>query len=167
MPDNILLICVVSFLGACVLAVVGKEIYDYVKNHKKFDITEFVSAYKDILVNMIKEAVTMLQQNENSGMYPDRESYEKAVIELTIHNIWENYEDIFDTDFDIFKILTPAQLSEIIYDIMHSESAADIFSALIPSTILSHQELHDESVVIDAIERQEHGEDEAFVTDGE
>lgn len=144
MNTNIIsIIGIIAFILA-VGIVGGIKIYQiYKKNGKKFNLKEFIDTYGDQIIAVLKDIVTFLKTSENE--YSSKEEYEKAIIELTIEQIKQNYKEM-GIDVSVLSLIDSNTLSTIIYDILHG-NAIDIFSVLDANYIAEHKSLYDEEVV--------------------
>lgn len=140
---------IISIIGIIVFVLAvgivgGIKIYQiYKKNGKKFNLKEFIDTYGDQIIAVLKDVVTFLKTSENE--YSSKEEYEKAIIELTIEQIKQNYKEI-GIDVSILSLIDSDTLANIVYDILHG-NAINIFSVLDADYIASHKKLYDEEVV--------------------
>ena len=140
---------IISIIGIIVFILAvgiigGIKIYQiYKKNGKKFNLKEFIDTYGDQIIAVLKDIVTFLKTSENE--YSSKEEYEKAIIELTIEQIKQNYKEM-GIDVSVLSLIDSNTLSTIIYDILHG-NAIDIFSVLDANYIAEHKSLYDEEVV--------------------
>ena len=138
---NIICICV---FAVAVISIATIKIYKTYKNkNKKFNLSEFISTYGDQIIAILKDVVKLLKVSESE--YPTKEDYEKAIIELTIEEIKQNYDEL-NIDVSILNLIDSKTLATIICDILHG-NAINIFSVLDASVIDEHKNLYDESVV--------------------
>ena len=144
MNTNIISIIGIIVFILAVGIVGGIKIYQiYKKNGKKFNLKEFIDTYGDQIIAVLKDIVTFLKTSENE--YSSKEEYEKAIIELTIEQIKQNYKEM-GIDVSVLSLIDSNTLSTIIYDILHG-NAIDIFSVLDANYIAEHKSLYDEEVV--------------------
>ena len=144
MNTNIISIIGIIVFILAVGIVGGIKIYQiYKKNGKKFNLKEFIDTYGDQIIAVLKDIVTFLKTSENE--YSSKEEYEKAIIELTIEQIKQNYKEM-GIDVSVLSLIYSNTLSTIIYDILHG-NAIDIFSVLDANYIAEHKSLYDEEVV--------------------
>ena len=142
--DNIITIIAIAIFVIAVGTIGGIKIYQtYKKNGKKFDLKEFIDTYGDQIIEVLKDIVTFLKTNEYD--YDTKEDYEKAIIELTIEQIKQNYKEM-NIDLKVLSLIDTSTLTTIIYDILHG-NAIDIFSVLDPSEISKNKHLYDEDVI--------------------
>lgn len=133
---------IVFILAVCIVG--GIKIYQiYKKSGKKFNLKEFIDTYGDQIIAVLKDIVSFLKTSENE--YSSKEEYEKAIIELTIEQIKQNYKEM-GIDISVLSLIDSNTLTTIVYDILHG-NAIDIFSVLDPNYITEHKSLYDEEVV--------------------
>lgn len=144
MNTNIISIIGIIIFVLAVGIVGGIKIYQiYKKSGKKFNLKEFIDTYGDQIIAVLKDIVTFLKTSENE--YSSKEEYEKAIIELTIEQIKQNYKEM-GIDVSVLSLIDSETLSTIVYDILHG-NAIDIFSVLDANYIAEHKSLYDEEVV--------------------
>lgn len=140
---------IISIIGIIVFLLAvgivgGIKIYQvYKKNDKKFNLKEFIDTYGDQIIAVLKDVVTFLKTSENE--YSSKEEYEKAIIELTIEQVKQNYKEM-GIDLKILTLIESETLATIVYDILHG-NAIDIFSVLDAEYIVEHKKLYDKEVV--------------------
>ena len=140
---------IISIIGIIVFILAvgiagGIKIYQiYKKNNKKFNLKEFIDTYGDQIISVLKDIVTFLKTSENE--YSSKEEYEKAIIELTIEQIKQNYKEM-GINVSILSLIDSNTLSTVVYDILHG-NAIDIFSVLDADYIIEHKCLYDEKVI--------------------
>lgn len=144
MNTNIISIIGIIVFILAVGIVGGIKIYQiYKRSGKKFNLKEFIDTYGDQIIAVLKDIVSFLKTSENE--YSSKEEYEKAIIELTIEQIKQNYKEM-GIDISVLSLIDSNTLSTIIYDILHG-NAIDIFSVLDANYIAEHKSLYDEEVV--------------------
>lgn len=144
MNTNIISIIGIIIFILAVSIVGGIKIYQiYKRSGKKFNLKEFIDTYGDQIIAVLKDIVSFLKTSENE--YSSKEEYEKAIIELTIEQIKQNYKEM-GIDISVLSLIDSNTLSTIIYDILHG-NAIDIFSVLDANYIAEHKSLYDEEVV--------------------
>ena len=144
MNTNIISIIGIIVFILAVSIVGGIKIYQiYKKSGKKFNLKEFIDTYGDQIIAVLKDIVSFLKTSENE--YSSKEEYEKAIIELTIEQIKQNYKEM-GIDISVLSLIDSNTLTTIVYDILHG-NAIDIFSVLDPNYITEHKSLYDEDVV--------------------
>lgn len=144
MNTNIISIIGIIVFILAVSIVGGIKIYQiYKRSGKKFNLKEFIDTYGDQIIAVLKDIVSFLKTSENE--YSSKEEYEKAIIELTIEQIKQNYKEM-GIDVSVLSLIDSNTLSTIIYDILHG-NAIDIFSVLDANYIAEHKSLYDEEVV--------------------
>ena len=144
MDFNIISIIGIIIFLLAVGIVGGIKIYQiYKKNNKKFNLKEFIDVYGDQIIAILKDIVSFLKTSENE--YSSKEEYEKAIIELTIEQIKQNYKEM-KIDMSILSLIDSETLAKIVYDILHG-NAINIFSVLDASYIEEHKALYDIDVV--------------------
>ena len=144
MNTNIISIIGIIVFILAVSIVGGIKIYQiYKRSGKKFNLKEFIDTYGDQIIAVLKDIVSFLKTSENE--YSSKEEYEKAIIELTIEQIKQNYKEM-GIDISVLSLIDSNTLTTIVYDILHG-NAIDIFSVLDPNYITEHKSLYDEDVV--------------------
>ena len=144
MNTNIISIIGIIVFILAVSIVGGIKIYQiYKRSGKKFNLKEFIDTYGDQIIAVLKDIVSFLKTSENE--YSSKEEYEKAIIELTIEQIKQNYKEM-GIDISVLSLIDSNTLTTIVYDILHG-NAIDIFSVLDPNYITEHKSLYDEEVV--------------------
>lgn len=144
MNTNIISIIGIIVFILAVSIVGGIKIYQiYKRSGKKFNLKEFIDTYGDQIIAVLKDIVSFLKTSENE--YSSKEEYEKAIIELTIEQIKQNYKEM-GINVSILSLIDSDTLSAIVYDILHG-NAIDIFSVLDGDYIVEHKRLYDEEVI--------------------
>lgn len=139
--EYINIICV-SVLALAIGIIAGIKLYKVYRN-KKFNINEFIDLYGDKIIDVMKSIVKVLKTSQSE--YSTREEYEKAIIELTIEELKQNYKNL-GINPDLLILIDSKTLSNMIYDLLHKHSI-DIFSVLTAYDITENKNLYDDNVI--------------------
>ena len=137
---------------ALLFAMVGLAIYKARKNSKDFSVNKFLNDNYYNLVNAISDAIQILLIKVSD--YPDKESYERDIIRVTLEKLDENCE-AFGIDSALFKIVDKETLTNLLYTILKSESLSLFLNAVPANVIQENQKLYDNDVVIEACAEEE------------
>ena len=140
--DNILatIILILAITGMIALTVYKM----YKNNNNSLTVDEFLAVHYDSVVGALQDVVALLLINIDN--YPDKESYEKAIINTTIVKLEENC-DAFGISAGIFDIVNKDALTNGLYDILHKEKV-NVFTNTIPNAVIEAKpELYDTEVI--------------------
>lgn len=125
------------------IIIVGIDIYKIRKNNNEITFDQFIDLYGDRVIAVLEDVIKVLQVNIND--FEDQESYEKAIISLTIKEIKENSTE-FGIDTSIINLFDTDVLTEAVYKIFNN-NMVEIFSVLGSSKIGENQSLYKKEVV--------------------
>ena len=123
--------------------IVGIQVYRKFKKNKEMTFEQFVDEYGDAIIKALQNAILVLQVNVEQ--FEDRDSYEKAIISLTIDSIKTGASDL-GIDMSIVNLFDDESLTTIVHAILNKNST-EAFSVLEPSQIAENEKLYDEIVV--------------------
>ncbi len=136
-------IIAVAILAVAVVCIIGVRIYTMKKNGSKFTAEDFIDMYAPNIIKVLQDVIEILEVQESR--FPDKASYEKEIIHLTIEKIKENATEL-GISSQLIDITDTEALSEVIYDLLTSNSV-EIFSVLKPEVITQNKRLYEEEVV--------------------
>lgn len=151
--DNIfaIIIFIVAMAG-----IIGLTAYKMHKKNNGITLEAFLAEYYEHIISVLQDVVSILLVNVED--YPDKESYEKDIIRLTIEKLDENCEE-FGIDVGMLKLVNKDALAEGIHKILTAENVT-VFTSTVPKQIMEdNKELYDENVleiaeVLDAVNDQ-------------
>lgn len=123
---------IVFFIAvACViaLAVVKKR-----RSNKEFTFADFIDENYSKLVNVLGTVVNLLMVNIND--YPDKETYERDIIRLTIEKLYTNCDE-FGIDSTLLKMINKDTLANTLYDLLHREGV-NVFVNNVPVEVIEN-----------------------------
>ena len=123
---------IVFFIAvACViaLAVVKKR-----RSNKEFTFADFIDENYSKLVNVLGTVVNLLMVNIND--YPDKETYERDIIRLTIEKLYTNCDE-FGIDSTLLKMINKDTLANTLYDLLHREGV-NVFVNNVPVEVIKN-----------------------------
>ena len=138
------IIAVIIFIIAIVGIIALAAYKMYKNNNKTLTIDEFLKEYYDNLINALQDVVSLLLIKIDN--YPDKETYEKAIISTTLEKLNENCIE-FGIDATILNLFDSEILTNMLYNLLHNEEIF-IFSSTVPKDVMQAKpELYDESVI--------------------
>lgn len=139
--DNIF--AVIIFILA-MAGIIGLTIYKMYKKNNGITLEAFLDEHYEDIIGTLQDVVTILLVNVED--YPDKESYEKDIIRLTIEKLDDNCKD-YDIDIGIMKLINKDALAEGIHTILTNENVT-IFTSTVPKNIMEENaDLYDEKVL--------------------
>lgn len=123
---------IVFFIAvACViaLAVVKKR-----RSNKEFTFADFIDENYSKLVNVLGTVVNLLMVNIND--YPDKETYERDIIRLTIEKLYTNCDE-FGIESTLLKMINKDTLANTLYDLLHREGV-NVFVNNVPVEVIEN-----------------------------
>lgn len=151
--DNVF--AVVIFIVA-MAGIIGLTAYKMYKKNNGITLEAFLDEYYEHIINVLQDVVSILLVNVED--YPDKESYEKDIIRLTIEKLDENCEE-FGIDVGMLKLVNKDALAEGIHRILTTENVT-VFTSTVPKEIMEeNKELYDKNVleiaeVLDVVNEQ-------------
>ena len=140
--DNIIATIIFIAAIAGIIALVAYKMYK--NNNNSLTVDEFLAVHYDSVVGALQDVVALLLINIDN--YPDKESYEKAIINTTIVKLEENCE-AFGIGTGIFDIVNKDALTDGLYDILHKEKV-NVFANTVPNIVIEAKpELYDTEVI--------------------
>lgn len=140
--DNIIATIIFILAIAGMIALVAYKMYK--NNNNSLTVDEFLTVHYDSVVGALQDVVALLLINIDN--FPDKESYEKAIINATIVKLEENCE-AFGINAAIFDIVNKDALTDGLYDILYKEKI-NIFTNTLPNLVIEAKpELYDNEVV--------------------
>lgn len=136
-------IIAVAIFAAAVVCIIGVRIYSMNKNGSKVTVEDFIDMYASNIINVLKDVIEILEVQESR--FPDKASYEKEIIRLTIEKIKENATEL-GIDSQLISLIGTDALSEVVYDLLTNNSI-EIFSVLKPEIITQNKRLYEEEVI--------------------
>lgn len=128
--------------GIIALTIVRKR-----RANNEYTINDFIDENYNKLVNVLVSVVNLLMVNVND--YPDKESYERDIIRLTIEKLYTNCDE-FGIESALIKMINKDALANTLYDLLHREEA-QVFANNIPAEVIEdNAELYNENV-LDAV----------------
>ena len=127
--------------GIIALTIVRKR-----RANNEYTINDFIDENYNKLVNVLVSVVNLLMVNAND--YPDKESYERDIIRLTIEKLYTNCDE-FGIESALIKMVNKDALANTLYDLLHRESA-HVFANNPTEVTENDTELHNEDV-LDAV----------------
>lgn len=139
--DNIFAIIIFILAMA---GIIGLTIYKMYKKNNGITLEAFLDEHYEDIIGTLQDVVTILLVNVED--YPDKESYEKDIIRLTIEKLDDNCKD-YDIDIGIMKLINKDALAEGIHTILTNENVT-IFTSTVPKNIMEENaDLYDEKVL--------------------
>lgn len=139
--DNIFAIIIFILAMA---GIIGLTIYKMYKKNNGITLEAFIDEHYEDIIGTLQDVVTILLVNVED--YPDKESYEKDIIRLTIEKLDDNCKD-YDIDIGIMKLINKDALAEGIHTILTNENVT-IFTSTVPKNIMEENaDLYDEKVL--------------------
>ena len=134
---------ILLFAVACIIAL---TITRKRRANNEYTINDFIDENYNKLVNVLVSVVNLLMVNVND--YPDKESYERDIIRLTIEKLYTNCDE-FGIESALIKMVNKDALANTLYDLLHRESA-HVFANNPTEVTENDTELHNEDV-LDAV----------------
>lgn len=119
------------FAVACIitLTIVRKR-----RANNEYTINDFIDENYNKLVNIFISVVNLLMVNVND--YPDKESYERDIIRLTIEKLYTNCDE-FGIESALLKMVNKDALANMLYDLLHREGV-QVFANNIPAEVIGN-----------------------------
>lgn len=132
------------FAVACIIAltIVKKR-----RANNEYTINDFIDENYNKLVNVLVSVVNLLMVNVND--YPDKESYERDIIRLTIEKLYTNCDE-FGIESALIKMVNKDALANTLYDLLHRESV-QVFANNIPAEVIENNAKLYNADVLDAV----------------
>lgn len=145
MDDNILKLIMISIIVICTAIIIAINVYKKIKqpNGSNITIETFIEMYSDNIIMALQNVIYILQLNIND--YPDKESYEKDIINKTISSIKENCVNLGINE-NILNLFNLDTLTEIVQKIFF-DNEVEVFSILNANDIMSKKDLYDKEVI--------------------
>ena len=146
---------VVIFIVA-MAGIIGLTVYRMHKKNNGITLEAFLDEYYEHIISVLQDVVSILLVNIED--YPDKESYEKDIIRLTIEKLDKNCEE-FGIDVGMLKLVNKDALAEGIHKILTAENIT-VFTSTVPKQVMEeNKELYDDKVlevaeVLDAVNEQ-------------
>ena len=119
----------IAVAGVIALAVVKKR-----RSNKEFTFADFIDENYSKLVNVLGTVVNLLMVNIND--YPDKETYERDIIRLTIEKLYTNCDE-FGIDSTLLKMINKDTLANTLYDLLHREGV-NVFVNNVPVEVIEN-----------------------------
>lgn len=148
--DN--MFAVIVFIAA-MAGIIGLTAYRMHKKNNGITLDAFLDEHYEHIIGVLQDVVSILLVNIED--YPDKETYEKDIIRLTIEKLDDNCTD-FGIDVGMLKLVNKDALAEGIHKILTTENVA-VFTSTVPKQVMEeNKELYDVNVlevaeVLDAV----------------
>ena len=143
MFENLNIPAAIIFILVAV-GIIALAIYKRRKNDESYTVDKFINENYYNLVNALSNVIEILLINVED--YPDKESYEKDIIRVTIGKLEDNCEQ-FGIDPVLFRLVNIDMLTTLLYNILHSERIALFTNAVPQNVIENNANLYDADVV--------------------
>lgn len=139
--DNVFV--VIIFIAA-MAGIIGLTVYKMYKKNNGITLEAFLDEHYEHIIGVLQDVVSILLVNIED--YPDRESYEKDIIRLTIEKLDDNCDD-FGVNIGVMKLINKDALADGIHKILTTEKIA-VFTSTVPKQVMEeNKELYDEKVL--------------------
>lgn len=139
--DNVFV--VIIFIAAMV-GIIGLTVYKMYKKNNGITLEAFLDEHYEHIIGVLQDVVSILLVNIED--YPDKETYEKDIIRLTIEKLDDNCDD-FGVNIGIMKLINKDALADGIHKILTTEKIA-VFTSTVPKQVMEeNKELYDEKVL--------------------
>ena len=117
-----------------VVCIISLTIVKKRRANNGYTINDFIDENYNKLVNVLISAVNLLMVNVND--YPDKESYERDIIRLTIEKLYTNCDE-FGIESALIKMVNKDALANTLYDLLHREGV-QVFANNIPAEVIEN-----------------------------
>ena len=133
------IVFLIAIVGIIVITIIKKR-----KSNSEYTISDFIDENYNKLVNVLATVVNLLMVNVND--YPDKESYERDIIRLTVEKLYNNCDE-FGIESALIKMVNKDALTNVLYDLLHKEEVK-VFANNVPvSVIEDNAQLYDAKVL--------------------
>ena len=133
--ENIVACCI---LIIAVAAMIALTVYKSRKQNKEITIDQFIEIYYNNIIAVLQDVVSILQIN--TELFDDKESFDKAIINITITKIVENANEL-GIDTNLVNLFNTDALTNAIYGLFREEEE-EVFSAIGYEAMESKPELY-------------------------
>lgn len=132
----------VVIIAAVVIAIVIK-IVKAKQDGEDVNFKKFIDKFGDQIVALMADVVNVLQVNQES--FETKEDYEKAIIQLTVEKLEENWKEM-GIECYIFDIMDVETITQLIWNI-YSANLLKVFAGSSMQKITSKPDIYDTTVV--------------------
>lgn len=133
------IVFLIAIVGIVVITIIKKR-----KSNSEYTVSDFIDENYNKLVNVLVTVVNLLMVNVND--YPDKESYERDIIRLTVEKLYNNCDE-FGIESALIKMVNKDALTNVLYDLLHKEEVK-VFANNVPvSVIEDNAQLYDAKVL--------------------
>ena len=131
-----------------VAGIIALAVYKRKRNEESFSMDKFLNDNYYNLVDALSDVIQILLIDIKD--YPDKESYEKDIIRVTINKLDENCSE-FGINPVVFKLVDKETLTQLLYNILNHEKFSLFLNAVPNEVIIDNKQLYDDEVVYEAI----------------
>lgn len=143
MFENLNVPAAIVFILA-VIGIIALAIYKRRKNDESYTVDKFINENYYNLVGALSNVIEILLINMND--YKSKEDYEKDIIRVTINKLEDNCEQ-FGVDPMLFKLINTEMLTNLLFNILHSERV-NLFTNAVPQNVIEdNANLYDDDVI--------------------
>lgn len=133
------IVFLIAIVGIVVITIIKKR-----KSNSEYTVSDFIDENYNKLVNVLVTVVNLLMVNVND--YPDKESYERDIIRLTVEKLYNNCDE-FGIESALIKMVNKDALTNVLYDLLHKEEVK-VFANNVPASVIEdNAQLYDAKVL--------------------